>query len=909
MKKLLIGLIILLMTLLAASALASPAAPVVNIEQYFNISNDVTFSIVKGEGVEYYEITATDSLNLFNFEQTVDAGSLETGEELHLDLSARSATGTISGEYVLQVTAYDDDDNPSPTVIKNFTVYGTLPNTPGLTVNKTDFVAGDYIVFNVTAPGAEKLEYLVSGDSGIRTAWVTNETDTGLSYTLYVYNKGDFSYVFRAFVDDEWTPWSAPVQVSVRFLGKLDTPQISFPATVRAGEPVPITMDPNMPDFVTLNIRIIPDDDPWYDFLYLSSGSQYLYEQGFIEAGTYQVEYSAYAYKYEESEPAVATIVVTGVRPDPPEATLSTTEAHHLDTVWVTVSGPGLEAATAYNAWYSSTVGPVFMATNGTVRIPVQIVSWSETTEIRVRGRVDGCWSEEIGLELTVLEDEDYYEIMIPEASVPSTAQCGQPFTFTLAPLVEADFCTAGLCKIEDDDDIQLSEDGMPMVSKTRCILYEYILEPDGSGRCSLPAWCFIEEGDYLLNLRCHRGVYGYDSYGMSSYYIIRATAAAVTPPVARLTTGTPLVNSEVSFQVTGTGAQQFCAFIYRDYDLQYCTYYEPELFQADQNGSATYVIPRLKEEGTYYAYFTACVNGVWSDLSEPVIFDTIAYGCMETPTFVEAPAEVPFGVPVTLSWAALENATQYIVTVGAEGQGSILSESFPASTTSFTFTVSSDQFTDENEWVGYYVVDAFGEGLGTSGNTYDPVTFVDPATEPTLRALGDELVEVRASTGDIVRFQIDNHDVLCVNASLVNGKQTISLTGLSNGAHTVRASMGRVVPSYDGIHWSTWSNAVTVQGTGNTPTLKLPADLTAVAAEAFRYTKASRVIVPDGCTSIGAYAFADCENLQTVIIPASVTSIDGNAFYNSGALTFITPSGSTAESFANSRGWTVRHE
>ena len=38
-------------------------------------------------------------------------------------------------------------------------------------------------------------------------------------------------------------------------------------------------------------------------------------------------------------------------------------------------------------------------------------------------------------------------------------------------------------------------------------------------------------------------------------------------------------------------------------------------------------------------------------------------------------------------------------------------------------------------------------------------------------------------------------------------------------------------------------------------------------------------VIIPDGCTSIGSRAFADCKNLLYVRIPASVTYIAGDAF------------------------------
>ena len=49
-----------------------------------------------------------------------------------------------------------------------------------------------------------------------------------------------------------------------------------------------------------------------------------------------------------------------------------------------------------------------------------------------------------------------------------------------------------------------------------------------------------------------------------------------------------------------------------------------------------------------------------------------------------------------------------------------------------------------------------------------------------------------------------------------------------------------------------------------------------------------SRIVVPDGVTSIGEMAFANCENLISVEIPSSVISIGSSAFSNCSGLTSI---------------------
>ncbi len=60
---------------------------------------------------------------------------------------------------------------------------------------------------------------------------------------------------------------------------------------------------------------------------------------------------------------------------------------------------------------------------------------------------------------------------------------------------------------------------------------------------------------------------------------------------------------------------------------------------------------------------------------------------------------------------------------------------------------------------------------------------------------------------------------------------------------------------------------------------ITLPADLKIIEEEAFAGATFEAVIIPDGCTSIGSRAFADCPNLVYVRIPASVTSIAEDAF------------------------------
>ena len=65
-----------------------------------------------------------------------------------------------------------------------------------------------------------------------------------------------------------------------------------------------------------------------------------------------------------------------------------------------------------------------------------------------------------------------------------------------------------------------------------------------------------------------------------------------------------------------------------------------------------------------------------------------------------------------------------------------------------------------------------------------------------------------------------------------------------------------------------------------------IPGSVTSIGGYAFDDCDSlAAVTIQDGVTSIGDYAFRDCDSLTKVTIPGSVTSIGGYAFYNCGSL------------------------
>lgn len=89
-----------------------------------------------------------------------------------------------------------------------------------------------------------------------------------------------------------------------------------------------------------------------------------------------------------------------------------------------------------------------------------------------------------------------------------------------------------------------------------------------------------------------------------------------------------------------------------------------------------------------------------------------------------------------------------------------------------------------------------------------------------------------------------------------------------------------------------------------------LPASLTVIESEAFRGNSAKKVYLPNGVTSIGALAFADCASMTEIRIPASVKEIAADAFdgHNS-SLTIYGSDNSVAQTYARQHGISFTRE
>ena len=124
----------------------------------------------------------------------------------------------------------------------------------------------------------------------------------------------------------------------------------------------------------------------------------------------------------------------------------------------------------------------------------------------------------------------------------------------------------------------------------------------------------------------------------------------------------------------------------------------------------------------------------------------------------------------------------------------------------------------------------------------------------------------------------------------------------LENGSLIISGN-GRI-PNYASVEETPWAEAI---ATGEVSAIVISDGITKVGDYAFTGCTAETVTLPDSLMAIGKYAFSNCSNLTEVTIPGNVGMIGENAFDSCGALQTVTiTSGSTvvgANAFASCSG------
>lgn len=247
-------------------------------------------------------------------------------------------------------------------------------------------------------------------------------------------------------------------------------------------------------------------------------------------------------------------------------------------------------------------------------------------------------------------------------------------------------------------------------------------------------------------------------------------------------------------------------------------------------------------------------------------------------------------------------SADEIWLVAGDVGQLDVVSLTPPEAKTLFTYaSEETDAFTVDAS--GRITTAAVGEAVitVTSGNgiirectvhVCDPVTAIRFDQEQLTLSVGStEQLKATVTAGEqtlvnqLITFSSSDEGVLRVD-------QNGLVKAVSTGSATVTATddSGEI------------SATVTILVRSRTSAI-LPDNLTAIEAEAFLSARFDEAVIPAGCKSIGARAFAGNTALTAVYIPASVTDIADDAFEGCSSVRFICTEDSAAAAYADQHG------
>ncbi len=145
------------------------------------------------------------------------------------------------------------------------------------------------------------------------------------------------------------------------------------------------------------------------------------------------------------------------------------------------------------------------------------------------------------------------------------------------------------------------------------------------------------------------------------------------------------------------------------------------------------------------------------------------------------------------------------------------------------------------------------------------------------------ELSVVYNNSSLALEFGSDSYGYIACSAKLIIDKE-------GNVMYKGEASGAEYIGTAEGFGFIKESNKYKlIAYFGDDETVTLPKDILGNPYEIYEMVGVRNVIIPDGVTSIGEFAFGSCSSLTSITIPDSVTSIGNYAFTNCRSLTNIT--------------------
>ena len=833
------------------------------------------------------------------------------------------SNGLEAGDYRIKAYYRADGYEESDTVTYDLTVTGSRPDVPEIIVATDEPYLSQEKEIRIAASHVDQLLFQRE-ENGLWYSFSSRrQQDAGESVRVFFswyswYEQKSIRCRFRAKVGGAWSEWSDPFTLTWKDKGPADAPEVSLlqDTTVEAGVPLTVHWE-NMQQGETLRCEVYQKNPESEEFERFdgdqtsaeedASAKDWKLEEYGFDPGDYRADFRIAKQDYQDSDPVSIQFTVTGERPANPQVQLSKETIELGESVTLTFRAEGLDSVQIggdYN-------GKQYLAANDEVTVTMT-PGWYGDGTWYYRALVNGRWTALYETPSVHVGETGNNRLSDIEPSLAETYPLGQDVSFAVKVDSRTEIFTVGIVQVD------MSEDGEK--DELREVEYERVLEIR-NGQVTIPKECFSLPGVYELNFTAYAENCHCTSRGG---LLISIVDSQVSSAEVTVTPGAdPKSSADLPVTLFAQGASRFALRLEYESEEGYYTQMTEDSIPA-ANGTAEYTVDGwYLDQGYRYAISAmALVDGHWTGWSEGTIVDLRERGEMELSGFdiLSGPEEVTSGVPFTVSWTPCEGAEYYMVQTRLDDCSLFETMRIPGTQTSAEITITKDPnqiqtFSYGSIWV--WAAASGADAVGSDGclefillspnqlSVTPSAERVTPGGTVTFTLSGYKANDLR------VRINGKDKGYLSFRADGEDGG-TAALSFRETGAWQVQFSARWNPGIYEEGVWSNWSDPVTITvAEPELSTLILPADTVSVEAEAFRGTAAERVIINDGCTSIGNDAFLNCAHLIRVDIPASVTEIGtggNNPFAGCAAdLVIITPEGSTADTFAAAHGIQVK--
>ena len=813
--------------------------------------------------------------------------------------------GLDAGRYDIELFfSKDGCDRSEGQYSAAFTVTGERPAAPTLSVTNNNALKSESIIVTAAAEGLTEVHFeykTVENGDYYNSRYASG--DGSAIWTMRNYGS-DLNRWVRAMakINGRWSVFSSDVQVTWTTLGTATVPEMEVPETLLAGQPLTVTLSNSLAGDEILELTLYREGQD-YNILWrsfygpIAVGGEIVLDDDGLDGGAYTLKATVRKTNYEDSEETTTgSLTVTGERPAAPAVTLSSTSYDGNEPIYVTVTGEGLERVTQS--------GTEYLATGGKVTFSF-VPAYNQ--RLYLRAKIGEQWTAGFETE-EIINNAGNVHLAAPEAELDGLNHTIQTdLNFTLQTDPKADLYTASILLYSNDGDYDYLD----------TIAYEMVLDVDPDGHTRIPAEYFQSPGIYHITLMNYgNGFYGSEA-GPYDVTIPDGDESVAIPEISVVPGEAGKGFTVVISHPTAEKLALDGHVIEEDNDHGWGFYYNADI--TPQNGEAriTFKPDDLEGSGQYLFYAAASKDGKWSAWTELVETEyTETLISLPDVHITDYPEEGCFGEPITFSWEEVEGADYYVARI--DGTGVIHQEMrVEAGTTTATLAPQQDTTQNYHYYDIYVEVEAFAEDK-LSSSDIQHIEFRLPwkpvvTAEKNTAYPGETIQFTVQGEGNQMKALITGRKEGYLSFVNNNGQSTVTLDFSAAGTYTVQVAMRTVRSTWEEPAWSQWSDPVTITVSEDAEipdsvTLTLPGDTLRIENEAFAGVAARRVVINRGCTFIGDRAFANCRNLKQVVIPASVTSISENAFEGCGSLKIITPSGSTAETYAVGKGWTVEN-